>query len=97
MTGRPLIKCISKQTALAIIEHRNPLGNYIAVDGNKYIAIDNTIGEAYTEEFEQLSTAYLFLANPFIKLEKLSEIDGWKRERLLKVYPRTLSFAKESQ
>ena len=97
MTGRPRIKCISQQTALKIIEDRIPLGNYIVSEGNKIIAIDNTIGQAYTEEFELLTTAYLFLANPYIKLEKLYEIDGWTREKLLKVYPRTLSFAKESQ
>ena len=75
MNGRPLIKCISQQTALQIIEHRYPLGNYIVVSGNKYIAIDNTIGEAYTEEFNRLNTAYKFLANPFIRLTNLRRID----------------------
>jgi hypothetical protein len=75
MTGRPRIKCISQQTALQIIEHRYPLGNYIVVSGNKYIAIDNTIGEAYTEEFNRLINAYLMLKNPFLDPEEIRKND----------------------
>ena len=53
---------IKPEKALEIIETREPLGLAIAKDGEKYIAIDNTDGNAWTEEFYSLYVANCWLA-----------------------------------
>lgn len=56
------IMLIKPEKALEIIETREPLGLAIAKDGEKYIAIDNTDGNAWTEEFYSLYVANCWLA-----------------------------------
>jgi hypothetical protein len=56
-----MIQAITSKQALMIIETRNPLGNFITVDDEWFIAIDNTKGEAYTEEFKTYKEAMEWL------------------------------------
>lgn len=46
-----IIQEITIEQALEIIETREPLGLFWAKDGRKYVAIDNTTWDAWTEEF----------------------------------------------
>jgi hypothetical protein len=45
---------ITKEEAKKIIETRYPEGLFYHKDGNKYIGIDNSSGDAWTEEFDNL-------------------------------------------
>lgn len=46
-----IIQEITIEQALEIIETREPLGLFLTKDGGKYVAIDNTSWDAWTEEF----------------------------------------------
>ena len=46
------IKTITQEEAGKVIEDRKPLGLFLLVEGGKYIGIDNSNGEAWTEEFD---------------------------------------------
>ncbi len=43
---------ISKEQALPIILERKPLGLFFCKENQRYVAIDNSRGEAFTEEFD---------------------------------------------
>lgn len=43
---------ISKEQALPIILERKPLGLFFCKENQRYVAIDNSHGEAFTEEFD---------------------------------------------
>jgi rubrerythrin len=54
---------INAQAAKQIIESRHPLGKFIATDGRgTYTAIDNTTGEAFTEDFDTRDEAENWLS-----------------------------------
>lgn len=42
---------IDKKDAAVIIEHRHPYGLFFLKDGGSYVGIDNSDGNAWTEEF----------------------------------------------
>lgn len=56
-----IIQEITIEQALEIIETREPLGLFLAKDSRKYVAIDNTTWDAWTEEFtdKKLCMGYL--------------------------------------
>lgn len=56
-----IIEKINKNKASEIIENRKPEGLFYYKDGNKYIAIDNKDGHAWTEEFEWLEDTIIWL------------------------------------
>lgn len=45
---------LTKDEALAVIESRTPIGKFFTSDGECIIGIDNTTGDAWTEEFTGL-------------------------------------------
>lgn len=47
-----LITNVSKNEALKIIARYSPRGLFWCIDGVKYIGIDNSTGDAWTEEFD---------------------------------------------
>lgn len=69
------IMLIKPEKALEIIETREPLGLFIAKDGEKYIAIDNTDGNAWTEEFCSLYVANCWLTG-IMYTDEAHDIDG---------------------
>ena len=42
---------VSKKKLLKVIDERKPLGLFYRKDGDRYVAVDNTDGYAWTEEF----------------------------------------------
>lgn len=46
------INLITKEEASLIIETRQPIGLFYEVDGDLYIGIDNSTGDAWVEEFK---------------------------------------------
>lgn len=43
---------ITSDEAKEIIDKRVPLGKFYLIDGDKYVGIDNSSGDAWTEEFD---------------------------------------------
>lgn len=65
-----MIKCVTKEVITKIIHNYcdnipNDKEKYITVDGNRYIAVDNSTGDAWTEEFPNMKDAIDWLNNKF--------------------------------
>lgn len=56
-------KYVSKEAATDIIEHRGPRGLFVLETGCEYIGIDNSNGDAWTEEFPDLTECLMWLAS----------------------------------
>lgn len=52
---------VSKEKINEIIETREERGLFLTQDGDKYIAVDNTDGEAWTEEYNDITEAVQYL------------------------------------
>lgn len=52
---------VNNEKASWIIDKRDPIGKFIEINGTKYIAIDNSTGDAWVEEFNSLSDAVKYL------------------------------------
>lgn len=58
------IKMITSEQASTIIDTRIPFGLFYLLDDDVYIGIDNTTGDAWTEEFPNLCQCKKWLENP---------------------------------
>ena len=54
MTG---LKRVSGKKLLSIIDTREPIGLFYCKEGNIWVAVDNSTGDAWTEEFYYESLA----------------------------------------
>ena len=63
------IKKINNEQAGRIIDIRYPLGLFYVLKAGVYIGIDNSNGEAWTEEFPNLRKCKRWLSNPNIETE----------------------------
>ena len=64
------IKEVSSDEAGDIINNRKPLGLFLQKDGNVFVAIDNSTGDAWTEEFKNRKSAEKWLLNADESLKK---------------------------
>lgn len=48
-----------------VIEHRSPSGLFLTKEGRKWVAVDNTTGDAWTEEFSRKRQAVRWLRGKF--------------------------------
>ena len=48
-----------------VIEHRIPSGLFLTKEGRKWVAVDNTTGDAWTEEFSRKRQAVRWLRGKF--------------------------------
>lgn len=55
------IDIITHPEAVRIIATSSPLGLYILKDGEQWVAIDNSTGDAWTEEFKSKQEAIDYL------------------------------------
>ena len=53
---------VDGEAASRIIETRQPLGLFLRRDGETYVGIDNSNGDAWTEEFKSEADCLLWLA-----------------------------------
>lgn len=52
---------VNAETAIKIINDRKPLGTFWHREKSLYIAIDNTTGDAWTEEFKTKKECFDYL------------------------------------
>ena len=48
-----------------VIEQRTPCGLFLTKEGRKWVAVDNTTGDAWTEEFSRKHQAVRWLRGKF--------------------------------
>ena len=54
-------KKITQEEATKIIEERKPLGLFYLKNGNVYVGIDNSYGDAWTDDFKSLASCKRWL------------------------------------
>ena len=56
---------VSPEKVLNVIDLRTPLGLFLTKEGRKWVAVDNTTGDAWTEEFARKRQAVRWLRGKF--------------------------------
>ncbi len=65
MTEQIKSRQVSPEFLRGIIEKRTPCERFLAKEGNKWIAVDNSTCDAWTEEFSSRSQAVCWLCGKF--------------------------------
>lgn len=55
-------KKVTHEEAISIIEHRIPLGKFWEEDEGIYVAIDNSTGDVWTEDFSTKEECFKYLS-----------------------------------
>lgn len=63
--NRAKIKQTSPEFLGKVIEDRTPCGCFLAKEGRKWVAVDNSTGDAWTEEFSRKRQAIRWLRGKF--------------------------------
>ena len=56
---------VSPEMMMSVIDLRIPSGLFLTKEGQKWVAVDNTTGDAWTEEFSQKRQAIRWLRGKF--------------------------------
>ena len=56
---------VSSEKVLNVIDFRTPLGLFLTKEGRTWVAVDNTTGDAWTEEFSWKRQAVRWLRGKF--------------------------------
>ena len=56
---------VSSEKVMNVIDLRTPLGLFLTKEGRKWVAVDNTTGDAWTEEFSRKRQAIRWLRGIF--------------------------------
>jgi len=67
------IQKVTQEEMLKIIEIRKPLGKFYRIEGKTIIAVDNSTGDAWTEEFTDFETFLLWITTQ-LTIEEAEEI-----------------------
>ena len=59
------IRRVSPEQLGKVIEYRTPYGCFLAKEGRKWVAVDNSTGDAWTEEFSWKRQAVRWLRGKF--------------------------------
>lgn len=62
---RVTIKRVSPEVLGEIIENRTPCGRFLTKEGRKWVAVDNSTFDAWTEEFARKRQAIRWLRGEF--------------------------------
>ena len=74
--SRPKIHRVSSKKLTDVIDRRTPLGLFLTKEGRKWVAVDNSTGDAWTEDFDHKRQAICWLRGEF---EVGSEAKSWTR------------------
>ena len=56
---------VSPEKVMRVTDLRTPLGLFLTKEGRKWVAVDNTTGDAWTEEFSRKRQAIRWLRGKF--------------------------------
>jgi len=65
MEKKPRIRRVNSMFLSLVIDFRTPLGLFLTKEGRKWVAVDNTTGDAWTEEFSRKRQAVRWLRSKF--------------------------------
>ena len=65
MIGRTEIQQVTARRLREIIQKYIPRGHFLAREGQRWVAVDNSSGEAWTEDFRQKQQAIRWLNGEF--------------------------------
>lgn len=65
-------KVVTPEQASEIICTRQPLGLFYLLDNGVYVGIDNSTGDAWTEEFSNLRQCEKWLKNPSLSAPSMN-------------------------
>ncbi|NCE65557.1 hypothetical protein D1159_13445 [Pseudoflavonifractor sp. 524-17] len=63
--SRIRIHRVNQKRLLNVIDSRTPLGLFLTKEGRTWVAVDNTTGDAWTEEFSRKRQAVRWLRGKF--------------------------------
>ena len=63
--SKPKVQQVTPMELMAVIDHRTPLGLFLTREGRRWVAVDNTTGDAWTEEFRWKRQAIRWLRGKF--------------------------------
>lgn len=63
--SKPRIQRVSPKKLMDVIDHRTPLGLFLTKEGRTWVAVDNSTGDAWTEEFTRKRQAIRWLRGEF--------------------------------
>jgi len=66
LKNNKLIQKIKPEMAAQIIDTREPLGYFYVLKNGVYVGIDNSNGQAWTEDFQNLYQCKRWLANEWV-------------------------------
>ena len=69
MKPRAVIQKISYDQAVRIMDTRQPLGLFYALEAGTYVGIDNSNGHAWTEAFPNLRKCKRWLSDPDVEID----------------------------
>ncbi len=55
------IQELTQEQMSEVIETRKPIGKFYRQEGNTFVGVDNTTGDAWTEEFNDFGTLLLWI------------------------------------
>ena len=70
------IRKVTTDALLLIIETREPLGLFYALANGVYTGVDNSKGDAWTEDFPDLRHCKRWLSNPYISAENAGTLEN---------------------
>lgn len=59
------VKRVSPKQLICVIDLRTPLGLFLTKEGRTWVAVDNSTGNAWTEEFPRKRQAFRWLRGKF--------------------------------
>ncbi|MDE7244626.1 MAG: hypothetical protein K2O18_11735 [Oscillospiraceae bacterium] len=59
------IQRVGSERMMKVIDFRTPLGLFLTKEGGKWVAVDNSTGDAWTEEFSRKRQAVRWLRGKF--------------------------------
>jgi len=71
------IKVVDASTITEVIETRQPLGLFLCREGRRWVAVDNSAFDAWTEEFSRKRQAIRWLLGEF---EVGDHAEQWDKE-----------------
>lgn len=63
--SKPRIQRVCLKKLMDVIDHRTPLGLFLTKEGRTWVAVDNSAGDAWTEDFDRKRQAIRWLRGEF--------------------------------
>ena len=70
------IQKLTREEMLKVIDTRNPIGKFYRIEGKTIVAVDNSTGDAWTEEFKDFEAFLLWITTQLTVEEAVERVKG---------------------